>query len=77
MHLTVSARFLISSARDPHHGEMYRLTLPMKGWVWVPALSYLSGWNHCSSLEGESMARALTLIGIYPKYIVNIEVTSQ
>ena len=57
MHLTVSARFLISSARDPHHGEMYRLTLPMKGWV--PALSFLSGWNHCSSLEGESMARAL------------------
>ena len=33
--------------------------------------------DHCSSLEGESMARALTFLGIYPKYIVNIEVTSQ
>ena len=64
MHLTDSARFLILGG-------------VMGGGGWVPALSFLWNEDHCSSLEGESMARALTLFGIYPKYIVNIEVTSQ
>ena len=66
------------TARVPPHGQMYRLTLPMKGWVWVPALSYyLCGWNHCSSLEGEINGSRIKFLGMYPKYIVNIQVTSQ